>query len=105
LIKPLSINHCSLVDPGVVCHWTGKEALHEGLTAHTGHIGPDAVHGGGETEEGHQAGHQGGHHLLSVKCRCHSVSRSQGPLILSHMIPDECFHNSVEREGRYRLVS
>ena len=30
---------------------------------------------------------------------------AQGPIILSHMIPDECFHISVESEGRYRLVS
>ena len=52
--------HCSLVDPGVVGHWAGQEALHECLAAHAGHIGPDTDHGGGKSEahQGHQD-HQG----------------------------------------------
>ena len=32
-----------LVDPGIVGYWTGEETLEEGLTAHTGHVGPDGA--------------------------------------------------------------
>ena len=32
-----------LVNPWIVGHWTCEETLEEGLTAHTGHVGPDGV--------------------------------------------------------------
>ena len=42
----VSLSLCSLgvllIDSRIVSHRAGEEALEEGLTAHTGHIGPDA---------------------------------------------------------------
>ena len=38
------ISAYSLVDPRVVCHWAGEEALEKGFTANAGDIWTKAVH-------------------------------------------------------------
>ena len=45
-----------LIDPGVVSHGAGQEALEEGLTADTGDVGSDGDGRGDDGEEGEEGG-------------------------------------------------
>ena len=58
-----------LVDPRVVGHRAGEEALHEGLAADAGDVRPDGGHRGRrDQDQGQGRPHRGDHRPLTGDC-------------------------------------